>query len=295
MGVKRKASKYVSQASNSYLAGFTIEDRQLLNQTNESVNQLSAEVLYLKDELEKNRAELKQTKAENEALKSMVNSTRQATNIYAYKLDDLEMYGRRENLRILGIAEALASSRDDSEEKVIKLATELGINLQARDLQRAHRLGKKKVIGAAKPRPIIVRFMSYKKRQEFMFAKAKLRDMEGYAGVFIAEDLTQLRAKLLKYVKNDCTGDFVSCHTMNGRIRIKRSAVKAGIELKHGERDQGVGKWLYVSYPDDLFRHNINIDFTKLNYQPLSFNLETDDNLGFAADFDKSSSSSAAD
>ena len=225
----------------------------------------------------------------------MVNSTRQATNIYAYKLDDLEMYGRRENLRILGIAEAPASSRDDGEEQVMKLATELGINLQARDLQRPHRLGKKKVSGAAKPRPIIVHFMSYKKRQEIMFAKAKLRDMEGYAGVFIAEDLTQLRAKLLKYVRNDCNEDFVCCHTMNGRIRMKRSAVKAGIELKPGERDQGVGKWLYVSSPDDLFRHNIDIDFAKLNYQPLSFDLETDDNLGFAADFDKSSSSSTAD
>ena len=103
-------------------------------------------MLYLKDELEKNRAELKQTKAENEALKSMVNSTRQATNIYAYKLDDLEMYGRRENLRILDIAEAPASSRDDGEEQVVKLATELGINLQARDLQRAHRLGKKRLV-----------------------------------------------------------------------------------------------------------------------------------------------------
>ena len=143
MVVKRKASKYVSQASNSCLAGFTIEDRQLLNQINESVNQLSAEVLFLKDKLEKNRTELRQTKAENKALKSILNSTRQATKIYANKLDDLAMYGRIENLRILGVAEASASSRDDGEEKVMKLATELGMNLQATDLQRAHRLGKK--------------------------------------------------------------------------------------------------------------------------------------------------------
>ena len=128
-----------------------------------------------------------------------------------------------------------------------------------------------------------------------MFAKAKLRDMEGYAGVIIAEDLAQLRAKLLKYAKNACNGDFACCHTMNGRIRVKRSAVKAGIELKPGERDQGVGKWLYVSSPDSLFWHNIDIDFAKLNYQPLSFNLKMDNNVGFASDFDESSSSSTAD
>ena len=56
----------------------------------------------------------------------------------------------------------------------MKLVTELGINPQARDLQRAHCLGKKKVSGAAKPCPIIVCFMSYKTRREFMFAKARV-------------------------------------------------------------------------------------------------------------------------
>ena len=53
---------------------------------------------------------------------------------------------------------------------------------------------------------------------------------------------------------------------MNGRIRRKRSAVKAGIELKPGERDLGVEKWLYASSPDDLFWHNIDLNFAKLNY-----------------------------
>ena len=50
--------------------------------------------------IKKNRSDSRLTKAENEALKSMVNYTRQATNIYAYNLDNLEMYGQRENLRI---------------------------------------------------------------------------------------------------------------------------------------------------------------------------------------------------
>ena len=134
-------------------------------------------MLYLKDELEKNRAELRQTKAENKALKSTVNS-RQATNIYAYKLDDLEMYGRRENLRILGIAEAPASSRNDGQENVMKLATELEINLQARDLQRAHHLKKKKVNGAAKTHPIIVRFMRYKKKARIHVCESKTKRYE---------------------------------------------------------------------------------------------------------------------
>ena len=56
---------------------------------------------------------------------------------------------------------------------------------------------------------------------------------------------------------------------MNRRIRMKRSAVKARIELKPGERDQGVGKWLYVSSSEDLVWHNIDIDFAKLNNQTI--------------------------
>ena len=77
----------------------------------------------------------------------------------------------------------------------------------------------------------------------------------------------------------DCNGDFVCCQTMNDRIRLKTFAVKAEIQLKPGEQDQGVREWLYVSSPDDLFQHNIRIDFAKLNCQPLLFNLETDKNL----------------
>ena len=35
-------------------------------------------------------------------------------------------------------------------------------------------------------------------------------------------------------------------------------------------KDKGVGDWISVSSPDDLFKHGVNdIDFGKLNYNPL--------------------------
>jgi len=49
---------------------------------------------------------------------------------------------------------------------------------------------------------------------------------------------------------------------------MKKSAIKAGFPLDNG-KDQGTGKWLMVTSIDDLFKLNIDVDFKKLNYQPL--------------------------
>ena len=56
------------------------------------------------------------------------------------------------------------------------------------------------------------------------------------------------------------------------RNRIKRSAVKAGVDVEPGGKDERVGKWWYVSSPGDLFKHGIDIDFVKLRYHPLTYN-----------------------
>jgi len=150
-----------------------------------------------------------------------VNDMQQASNINAYASDDLEMYGRRENLRVIGVAED-SNFNDDGEAALLQIADELVIELRSSDLQRAHWLGKKKTGSASKPRPIIACFVSYKKRQQFMYAKGKLRDSTAFKDSFIVEDLTSLRAKLLRCVKHECDGKFVNCHKINGRIRMKK-------------------------------------------------------------------------
>ena len=65
------------------------------------------------------------------------------------------------------------------------------------------------------------------------------------------------------------------CHTYNGRIRMKKSARKQGIKLQDGDIDEGVGNWLTVSSPDDLFRLNIDVDFKLLDHKPLLINDES--------------------
>ena len=129
---------------------------------------------------------MKQVKAENVRLK-------QALNMTNYKLDELEQYGRRETSRIHGIQES-PNNKDDGEDIVLNIAKILGIELNGNDIQRAHRLGKKKKSPTAKPRPIIARFVSYKMKSEFLYAKKKMKENAIYKSAFITEDLTPLRA-----------------------------------------------------------------------------------------------------
>ena len=130
---------------------------------------LLLEIQVLKDELAKSKAEVKKVKNENSLLK-------QAVNICVSKLDGMEQYGRRENIRIHGVPES-TGNRDDGEMVVLEIAKKLNVNLESGDIQRAHRLGwHKKTM--RKPRPIIAKFISYKKRNEICSLNQNLKNLK---------------------------------------------------------------------------------------------------------------------
>ena len=53
---------------------------------------------------------------------------------------------------------------------------------------------------------------------------------------------------------------------------MKKSAKKARKSLGENDKDEGTGNWLTITSPDDLFKHNVDVDFEELNYQPLLIN-----------------------
>ena len=114
---------------------FNEEDRKQLYKINDTIELMVEEIKMLKSELEKSNRKVSCLEIENARLK-------QAANLTLYKLDALEQYGRRENLKIHGFRESNDNS-DDGEKVVLKVAEYLEIQLQANDIQRAHRLGKK--------------------------------------------------------------------------------------------------------------------------------------------------------
>ena len=71
--------------------------------------------------VETNTKEIAKLRAENVKLK-------QALSLTVYNVDAPEQYGRRENIRIHGVAEKINRNKDEGEEVVANIAAELGIN-----------------------------------------------------------------------------------------------------------------------------------------------------------------------
>ena len=166
------------------------------------------------------------------------------TNLLVFQLDRQEQYIRRETILIYGVEEN-KEDNDDREKFLFKITDELEIDLEDNEIQGVHRLGQKRR-NNENPRPIIARFVSYKKRNEFLTNKRELKNIEGRQHVFVCEGLIPLRYKLLKYMQKSCSDTFTSCYTWNGNIKAK---------LKTTD------KWVTVTSPDDLIKHGIDVDF----------------------------------
>ena len=117
-------------------------------------------------------------------------------------VDQAEQYSRRNNLRISGYVE---DNNENTDDIVMKMASDIGCDLQLSEIDRSHRVGKPDA-ARTKQREILVKFTSYRARQKLYKKRTELKD-KGYNGVFLNEDLTKLRSKVLfearKVVKAD--------------------------------------------------------------------------------------------
>lgn len=118
------------------------------------------------------------------------------------KIEEAEQYSRRNCLLIHGIPE-----RNNEVTNAIAIKTfddlstdEVKVQILPSDLDRTHRLGKKKTSldeSKLRPRPIIVKFCSYDKRRLVFKNKSELKG----SGITITESLTVQRMDLLRSAK----------------------------------------------------------------------------------------------
>ena len=106
------------------------------------------------------------------------------------ELDDLQQYSRRTCLLIHGVKEEKEENVETVVNNVIK--DEVKVKLDVKDVARTHRLGKKR--SDDKPRPIIVRFLSYRQWAKVFSSKKNLKGKK----TFISENLTKKRYSLLQ-------------------------------------------------------------------------------------------------
>jgi hypothetical protein len=139
-----------------------------------------------------------------------MNAGRQANS----KVNDLEQHTRKSSIRIFGMNDG---NKDETITEtscvVTKLLNEkLGMQVEAEDIDIAHRLGRYQ---PGKPRPIIAKFMTRRHKIETI---QKRRALKG-TRIVIREDLTPFNQSLLKEV-NDL-GSVHSAWSHDGKIFAK--------------------------------------------------------------------------
>lgn len=185
-------------------------------------------------------------------LKVSVEKNKSNVRLLAYHHDKLEQYTRRDNLRLFNFP---ICTDEELYDKFIDLGAVLGVDIQRYHINTIHKLPAN---GAARAMSVIVRLNSRKIRNEMLFArKAPLNAPDcTFRGVFIKEDLTQQRSKLLKFLNSH--DDVEKTRTSEGRIRVSLKV------------DRGAGKSVTIENPDDLFKIGIdNIDITQFGYPDL--------------------------
>ena len=84
--------------------------------------------------------------------------------------------------------------------------------IKPEDIDRSHRLGKRKSSKNAKPRPVIVKFVRYNTRNRIYRNKKKVKG----TGISVTESLTAKRINMLEKAREEHT--FNNVRSQDGRI-----------------------------------------------------------------------------
>ncbi|KAK6181853.1 hypothetical protein SNE40_009632 [Patella caerulea] len=140
--------------------------------------------------------------------------TLQLNGMLNERCDDLEQYGRRNCIRISGIAE---TPNEIVENKVIDVLKQVIPDIAPSDIQNSHRVGKP-IMG--NPQKIIVRLSNYKTKVSIMRGKKVVNSAED--NIYINEDLTRYRAHIFKHTRKSFKSNLINgCWTRDGKIFIR--------------------------------------------------------------------------
>ena len=222
--------------------GFTDGDRKKLDAVFSKVNTMSNSIGTFQTVLKK-AVEIIDQQAKH------ICFLNKEINLSNYRIDAQQQYGRKESMKaynlkpevhgenavkiMMEIAEEIESKATDKDGNKVK------IDLSEDHIQRCHFLGENK-------NKLICKFIPYKMRMKILLNKRVINGATKgkYKDVFIAEDLTPMRSRLVWFMKNRCRTKFTKLHTRDGVIRAKKEG-----------RDSDNDPWLLVRNPDDLFKY----------------------------------------
>ncbi|XP_072177047.1 uncharacterized protein [Diadema setosum] len=154
---------------------------------------------------------------------------KRSVQIGHFEVERLEQYTRKENVKIYGLKE---EQGENTTGVVLDLAKQMGVDIKATDLSICHRLGSTPADDhqRKKERTVIARFTRREAKATFMRAKKGLRKREDLKHVYINDDLTRLRSKVVQEMRKD-TG-ILRVWTIDGKIHyISKSDGRQSIRV----------------------------------------------------------------
>ncbi|CAG4936625.1 unnamed protein product [Colias eurytheme] len=112
----------------------------------------------------------------------------------------IENYKRKNNIIIYGLHEIEKSSSDLLEKITLKIREDLHVQLEQRDINYIHRIGKKDE-NKSKVRPILLSLVNSWKKNEIMSKKKNLKDL--YLSEDYSKDVLAKRKELLNQLKEE--------------------------------------------------------------------------------------------
>ena len=220
-------------SNKTFLKLVETEVDKRLTELKTSVEKLEAQVMDLEVHSEEREKRIKELSKKLETQSSEIHSLKQTANLQ-------EQYSRRNCLRFFGIKE---QERENTDDVIVSLVNDvLKVPLTKSDIERSHRISSRQRIQetskkskTSPPRPIIVKFISYRTRQTVLTNRRKLAGHHKS----IQEDLTSMNAKLLSDAKK-CRG-VETAWSSDGRII-------ALVKTNNGTMKRMIGS------PDDLRR-----------------------------------------
>ena len=163
---------------------------------------------------------MEQKTKEITSLKKQVESQHDRINGLQAEMNSLEQYSRRNCLLVFGVKEE--KSEDTTEIVRGVVSRHLGIELRKDDIDRSHRIQPRRRTENNQqgdkrnppPKPIIVKFTTYRIRNEVLSNRRKLKG----TGLGIDENLTKANAELLSAAKK--TQGVKAAWSSDGRILV---------------------------------------------------------------------------
>ena len=166
------------------------------------VESLETENKVLKQEVSSLKQMVRNADEEIADLNDDLNGVAKDLSTAKKQIDDLEQYTRKHNLELHGIFE---TPGENISEKIIKLGKVLNVHISNNDIDICPRMAKQRTNGD--PRPIIVRFKSYRAKDELYRARKHLKSVSlnnyfhNTKAVYINENLTSYRRNLFAKVR----------------------------------------------------------------------------------------------